>query len=69
MIEATRNGEIDAFVDDDVVMLPVAEQDEDLEEAFTIKTKTVGLSGFPRATTSSGKRLIVASKRRFRTEA
>src|SRR5699024_1604519 len=39
MIEATRSGEIDAFVDDDVVMLPVAEQDEDLEEAFTIKTQ------------------------------
>lgn len=39
MIEATRSGEIDAFVDDDVVMLPVAEQDQDLEEAFTIKTQ------------------------------
>lgn len=39
MIEATRSGEIDAFVDDDVVMLPLAEQDKDFEVAFTVKTR------------------------------
>lgn len=39
MIEATRSGEIDGFVDDDVVMLPLAEQDDDFEVAFTVKTQ------------------------------
>lgn len=39
MIEATRSGEIDAFVDDDVVMLPLAEQDPDFEVAFTVRTQ------------------------------
>lgn len=39
MIEATRDGTIDAFVDDDVVMLPLAEQDPDFDVAFTIKTQ------------------------------
>lgn len=39
MIEATRDGTIDAFVDDDVVMLPLAEQDADFDVAFTIKTQ------------------------------
>lgn len=39
MIDATRSGEIDGFVDDDVVMIPLAEEDEDFVEAFTIDTK------------------------------
>lgn len=39
MIEATRSGEIDAFVDDDVVMLPLAEQDPDFDVAFTVRTQ------------------------------
>lgn len=39
MIEATRSGEIDAFVDDDVVMLPLAEQDPDFDVAFTVQTQ------------------------------
>jgi polar amino acid transport system substrate-binding protein len=39
MIEATRDGTIDAFVDDDVVMLPLAEQDPDFDVAFTVKTQ------------------------------
>ena len=38
MIEATRTGVIDGFVDDDVVMVPLAEEDEDLDLAFTEKT-------------------------------
>lgn len=39
MIEATRDGSIDAFVDDDVVMLPLAAEDPDFEVAFTVKTQ------------------------------
>jgi polar amino acid transport system substrate-binding protein len=38
MIEATRSGEIDGFVDDDVVMIPLGQQDPDFVEAFTIMT-------------------------------
>ena len=38
MIEATRSGEIDGFVDDDVVMLPLADEDPDFDEAFTVMT-------------------------------
>ncbi|MEB4614740.1 substrate-binding periplasmic protein [Leucobacter sp. M11] len=38
MIEATRDGSIDGFVDDDVVMLPLAEQDPAFLAAFTIET-------------------------------
>lgn len=38
MIEATRSGEIDGFVDDDVVMIPLAEEDPDFDEAFTVQT-------------------------------
>lgn len=38
MIEATRDGSVDGFVDDDVVMFPLAEQDPDFAEAFTIAT-------------------------------
>lgn len=38
MIEATRSGEIDGFVDDDVVMLPLAEEDKDFDLAFTEMT-------------------------------
>lgn len=39
MIEATRDGTIDAFVDDDVVMLPLADEDPDFEVAFTVRTQ------------------------------
>lgn len=39
MIEATRSGKIDGFVDDDVVMLPLAEEDDDFVEAFTVQTR------------------------------
>lgn len=39
MIAATRSGEIDGFVDDDVVMIPLAQQDPDFVEAFTAKTQ------------------------------
>lgn len=38
MIEATRSGEIDGFVDDDVVMIPLAQEDPDFAEAFTVPT-------------------------------
>lgn len=38
MIEATRSGEIDGFVDDDVVMIPLGKEDPDFVEAFTIMT-------------------------------
>ncbi|MFV0435517.1 MAG: substrate-binding periplasmic protein [Leucobacter sp.] len=38
MIEATRSGEIDGFVDDDVVMIPLAQEDPDFTEAFTVLT-------------------------------
>nr|WP_179581023.1 ABC transporter substrate-binding protein [Leifsonia psychrotolerans] len=37
MIEATRNGDVDGFVDDDVVMLPLT-ADPAFVEAFTIQT-------------------------------
>ena len=39
MIEATRSGEIDGFVDDDVVMIPLAQEDADFVEAFTVETR------------------------------
>ncbi|HUH53648.1 MAG TPA: ABC transporter substrate-binding protein [Microbacteriaceae bacterium] len=39
MIEATRSGAVDGFVDDDVVMVPLAEEDKDFALAFTIETK------------------------------
>lgn len=38
MIDATRSGQIHGFVDDDVVMIPLAQEAEDLSEAFTVKT-------------------------------
>lgn len=38
MIEATRSGSIDGFVDDDVVMIPLAQEDPDFVEAFTVAT-------------------------------
>ncbi|MBL3687485.1 amino acid ABC transporter substrate-binding protein [Leucobacter zeae] len=38
MIEATRSGEIDGFVDDDVVMIPLGQEDPDFVEAFTVQT-------------------------------
>lgn len=38
MIEATRSGEIDGFVDDDVVMIPLGTEDPDFVEAFTVLT-------------------------------
>lgn len=38
MIEATRSGEIDGFVDDDVVMIPLGQEDPDFVEAFTVPT-------------------------------
>ncbi|MFC5337162.1 substrate-binding periplasmic protein [Leucobacter denitrificans] len=38
MIEATRSGAIDGFVDDDVVMVPLAEEDPDFDLAFTAMT-------------------------------
>lgn len=38
MIEATRSGRIDGFVDDDVVMIPLAQEDPDFVEAFTVLT-------------------------------
>ena len=38
MIEATRSGEIDGFVDDDVVMIPLGQEDPDFVEAFTVMT-------------------------------
>lgn len=39
MIEATRSGAIDGFVDDDVVMVPLAEEDADFSLAFTVETR------------------------------
>ncbi len=39
MIAALRSGEIDAFVDDDVVMIPLAENDPDFVVAFTAETR------------------------------
>jgi polar amino acid transport system substrate-binding protein len=39
MIAALRSGEIDAFVDDDVVMIPLAEADPDFVVAFTAETR------------------------------
>ncbi|MFC7764954.1 substrate-binding periplasmic protein [Leucobacter soli] len=38
MIEATRSGEVDGFVDDDVVMIPLGQEDPDFVEAFTVPT-------------------------------
>ena len=38
MIEATRSGAIDGFVDDDVVMIPLGQEDPDFVEAFTVLT-------------------------------
>ncbi|MBC9943317.1 amino acid ABC transporter substrate-binding protein [Leucobacter sp. cx-328] len=38
MIEATRSGEVDGFVDDDVVMIPLGQEDPDFVEAFTVLT-------------------------------
>ena len=38
MIEATRSGAIDGFVDDDVVTVPLCREDPDFAEAFTIQT-------------------------------
>lgn len=38
MIEATRSGRIDGFVDDDVVMIPLGQEDPDFVEAFTVLT-------------------------------
>ncbi|QBE48007.1 substrate-binding periplasmic protein [Leucobacter triazinivorans] len=38
MIAATRSGEIDGFVDDDVVMIPLGQEDPDFVEAFTVLT-------------------------------
>lgn len=38
MIEATRSGAIDGFVDDDVVMIPLGQEDPDFVEAFTVMT-------------------------------
>ena len=38
MIEATRNGTIDGFVDDDVAMIPLADE-PDFDMAFTIETR------------------------------
>jgi polar amino acid transport system substrate-binding protein len=39
MIAALRSGQIDAFVDDDVVMIPLAESDPDFVVAFTAETR------------------------------
>nr|WP_243752215.1 ABC transporter substrate-binding protein [Leucobacter weissii] len=39
MIEATRSGEVDGFVDDDVVMIPLGKEDPDFVEAFTVETR------------------------------
>lgn len=39
MIAALRSGEIDAFVDDDVVMIPLADADPDFTVAFTAETR------------------------------
>ncbi|MET8427635.1 ABC transporter substrate-binding protein [Nocardia sp. NPDC004860] len=39
MIEATRNGSIDGFVDDDVVNIPLVEQDSAFATAFIVETR------------------------------
>jgi polar amino acid transport system substrate-binding protein len=39
MIEATRSGVIDGFVDDDVVNIPLVEQDGDFATAFIAETR------------------------------
>lgn len=39
MIAALRTGAVDAFVDDDVVMIPLAEKDPDFVVAFTAVTR------------------------------
>ena len=39
MIEATRSGEIDGFVDDDVVNIPLVESDPDFATAFVADTR------------------------------
>jgi polar amino acid transport system substrate-binding protein len=39
MIDALRTGAVDAFVDDDVVMIPLAEKDPDFVVAFTAETR------------------------------
>ena len=39
MISALRTGSVDAFVDDDVVMIPLAEKDPDFVVAFTAETR------------------------------
>lgn len=39
MIEATRSGEVDGFVDDDVVMIPLAAEDPDFVVAFNAPTR------------------------------
>ena len=39
MIEATRSGAVDGFVDDDVVMIPLAEEDPDFVVAFNVETR------------------------------
>jgi len=39
MIHALRTGAVDAFVDDDVVMIPLAEKDPDFVVAFTAETR------------------------------
>ena len=39
MIEALRSGEVDAIVDDDVALIPLASTTEDLAIAFTIPTR------------------------------
>jgi polar amino acid transport system substrate-binding protein len=39
MIDALRTGAVDAFVDDDVVMIPLADKDPDFVVAFTAETR------------------------------
>ncbi|MGF1513550.1 MAG: substrate-binding periplasmic protein [Elainellaceae cyanobacterium] len=39
MLEALRNGEIDALIDDELVLLVAAEEDPDLKLAFTLPTR------------------------------
>jgi polar amino acid transport system substrate-binding protein len=39
MIAALRTGAVDAFVDDDVVMIPLADKDPDFVVAFTAETR------------------------------
>lgn len=38
MLDALRNGEVDAVCDDDVVFVPLGETDPDFELAFTVRT-------------------------------